>query len=197
MSVREVADAAGVNLGMFHYHFKSREAFLRAVMQQAYETMFATLSLEVAKPMDTASTLRYALRVIARFARDNRRFIARLLADALSGEKCAREFLRDNVPRHVRVLGALIARGQEEGIFMRLPMPQAIGVCAGSLFMPILVGGAAAESGEVPAAFARMLQATLLSNEAIDERIDLAIKAISREPASRPRKRTTKTRGKT
>ena len=33
LTVREVAEAAGVNLGMFHYHFKSREAFLRALLQ--------------------------------------------------------------------------------------------------------------------------------------------------------------------
>ena len=78
MSIREVAEAAGVNLGMFHYHFKSREAFLRALMQQGYETMFATLSLELARPSDTVSTLRYALRAIARFVRDNRRFLAAL-----------------------------------------------------------------------------------------------------------------------
>lgn len=170
---------AGVNLGMFHYHFKSREAFLRALMQQGYETMFATLSLELARPVDTLSTLRHALRAIARFVRDNRRFLARLLADALSGEPCARDFLRDNLPRHLDLLRALIAQGQEEGIFAPLALTQAMGVCAGSLAMPILAGGAMIDSAMLEPATAKMLEATLLTNDAIDQRIELALRAIS------------------
>jgi len=179
MSVREVAEMAGVNLGMFHYHFKSREAFLRALMQQSYEGMFATLSLEVSRPLDTATTLRHVLRAIARFVRDNRRFLARVLADALSGEDCARDFLRDNLPRHLNLLRALIAQGQKEGLIAAVPLTQAMGVCAGSLAMPILAGGAMIDSGMLEPATARALDATLLTNEAIDQRIEMALRAIS------------------
>src|SRR4051812_23986372 len=108
LSVREVAEAAGVNLGMFHYHFKSREVFLRAVMQSGYEEMFARLTLASAREGPVQQRLGDAMLAIARFVRDNRRFMARLLADALSGEACARDFLRDNVPRHLAVLRQFI-----------------------------------------------------------------------------------------
>jgi len=192
MSIREVAEAAGVNLGMFHYHFKSREAFLRALMQQGYETMFATLSLEIARPSDTVSTLRYALRAIARFVRDNRRFLARLLADALAGEACARDFLRDNLPRHLDLLRALIAKGQKEGVFAQMPLTQAMGVCAGSLAMPILAGGAMIDTGLLEPATAKMLDATLLTNDAIDQRIELALRAIGQTRETRDEKRETR-----
>jgi len=142
--------------------------------------------------------LRYALRAIARFVRDNRRFLARLLADALAGEPCARDFLRDNLPRHLNLLRALIAKGQEEGVFEAVPLPQAMGVCAGSLAMPILAGGAMIDTKMLDPATAKMLEATLLTNEAIDQRIDLALKALTRAaaPTARPARRTTKTRGK-
>ncbi len=50
LTIRQVADAAGVNIGMFHYHFGSREAFLRALLQQTYEGMFADLRLEIRPP---------------------------------------------------------------------------------------------------------------------------------------------------
>src|SRR4051812_21696700 len=147
LSVREVAEAAGVNLGMFHYHFKSRDAFLRGVMQTTYEEMFARLTLESSRDGPPAQRLGDAMRAIARFVRDNRRFMARLLADALSGEPCARDFLRDNAPRHLAVLRQLIAEGQRDGIFLEMPLPQAMGFCAGSLAMPILAGGAMVDSG--------------------------------------------------
>jgi AcrR family transcriptional regulator len=189
MSIREVAQAAGVNLGMFHYHFKSREVFLRALMQQGYEAMFATLSLELARPADTVSTLRYALRAIARFVRDNRRFLARVLADALSGEACARDFLRDNLPRHLDLLRALIAKGQAEGVFAKIALPQAMGVCAGALAMPILAGGAMIDMGMLEVPTAKMLDRALLTNEAIDQRIELVLRAIKADARREARER--------
>jgi AcrR family transcriptional regulator len=190
LSVREVADAAGVNLGMFHYHFKSRDAFLRALMQQAYEEMFARLTLEVSVHRAASDSLRQAVRAIARWVRDNRRFLARVLADALGGQKCARDFLRDNLPRHFVVLQAIIAQGQAQGRIVDLPVPQVIGMCAGSVAMPILFGGALIDGGELPAPMAKTLANSLLSDAAIDQRIDLALAAISApQPISRKKGR--------
>ena len=158
LSVREVADAAGVNLGMFHYHFKSRDAFLRALMQQAYEEMFATLTLEVAREADPVVNLRNAFRVLGRFMRDNRPFLARVFTDALSGEQCAREFLRDNMPRHLGVLQRLVVDGQKAGL-IAIPFPQVIGLCGGALAMPILLGGALLESGALAGPMAAVVEA--------------------------------------
>jgi len=190
LSVREVAEAAGVNLGMFHYHFKSRDAFLRALMQQAYEEMFARLTLEVSVHRAASDSLRQAVRAIARWVRDNRRFLARVLADALGGQKCARDFLRDNLPRHFVVLQAIIAQGQAQGRIVDLPVPQVIGMCAGSVAMPILFGGALIDGGELPAPMAKTLAKSLLSDVAIDQRIDLALAAISApQPISRKKVR--------
>ena len=179
MSVREVAESAGVNLGMFHYHFKSRDAFLRALMQQTYEEMFARLALEVARDADPVTSLRAALRAIARFVRDNRPFLGRVLADALSGEKCARDFLGDNLPRHLGILQSLIEAGQRAGAFAPIPVMQALGTCGGALAMPILFGGALVDSGALAAPMARTIEATLLSDAALDQRIELVLAAIA------------------
>jgi len=190
LTIRQVADAAGVNIGMFHYHFKTREAFLRAVMQDTYETMFVRFTLEVARPVDAspAEHLRSAFRVLGRFLRDNRKFIARVLADALSGDPVARDFLRDNLPRHATVLAGLLAEGQRRGALRPMPPPQALGFCAGSIAMPILAGGAIVESGALPRAAARSLSEALLSDAAIEQRIDLALAALATS------KRTERTR---
>ena len=196
MSVREVADAAGVNLGMFHYHFKSREAFLRALMQQTYEEMFAKLSVEVARDAGTVENLRAALRAIARFVRDHRPFLGRVLADALSGEKCARDFLGDNLPRHLGILAALIEAGQKDGSFAPIPVPQLLGTCAGALAMPILFGGALIDSGALAAPMAKMIESTLLADAALDQRIELVLAAIAtgaKAPmATKPVRKTTR-----
>jgi AcrR family transcriptional regulator len=199
LSVREVADAAGVNLGMFHYHFKSREAFLRALMQQAYEEMFSRLTLEVGRGGDPVANLRAALRVLGRFARDNRPFLARVFTDALSGEQCAREFLRDNMPRHLGVLQRLVAEGQRQGRLVDIPFPQVVGLCGGSMIMPILIGGALLESGAVQGPAAKVIENCFIADAGIDQRIELALKALSQAKGAARRKaapRIRKSRGK-
>jgi len=191
LSVREVAEAAGVNLGMFHYHFKTRDAFLRALLQQTYEEMFTQLGVDIRSRGDlrnwrAVDSLRAALRFLGRFLRDNRPLVARVLADALCGERIALEFLRANMPRHLMVLQGLIAAGQEEGSLKRIALPQALGICAGCVAMPILAGGAIAE--HAPRPMSRTLRSTLLDDAAIDERIDLALAALA-APATKASRR--------
>lgn len=182
LSVREVAQRAGVNLGMFHYHFRSREAFLRAVLQQAYEEMFTTLTLEAKRDAPPVEGLRAALGVLGRFMRDHRPLLARVFADALGGEACAREFIRDNLPRHLRVLRRYHLAAQRHGELRPMPFAQALGVLGGALTMPILVGGAIADSGALTEGRRRSLERSLLSDAAIEERIALALGALAATP---------------
>lgn len=179
LSIREVADAADVNLGMFHYHFKTREAFLRALLQQMYEEMYSQLTYQGSAEWGPVENLRAALRFMGRFLRSNRPMIARVLADALCADPVALEFVRTNMPRHLGVMQALIVEGQKLGAFRPIPVPQALGFCAGSLAMPIIFGGAVAESGVLGKAGTKTLSEALLSDAAIDERIDLALAAIA------------------
>ena len=191
LSVREVAEAAGVNLGMFHYHFKTREAFLRALLQGVYDEMYAQLTVVAGKPVlhdDPVEHLRAALRFLGRFLHVNRRMLARVIADALSGEPVAIEFIKANFPRHIGMVHGLLALAQQAGRLKPLPLPQAMAMCAGSVVAPILFGGAALESGAIPPAQARALEATLLSDAALDQRVDTILDAIT-VPAPRPRTR--------
>ena len=168
-----------MNIGMFHYHFRTREAFLRAVMQSAYEEMFSRLTLGIDKEASATANLRAALRVLGRFVQGNRALIARILADALGGEAIARDFLKDNFPRHLGVLLMLVVAGQRAGELRAMAATQAIAFCAGALVLPILVGGSIAESGALDAAFAEGLKADMLTERALDERIDLALAALA------------------
>ena len=191
LSVREVAQAAGVNLGMFHYHFKTREAYLRALLQGVYEEMYSQLAAAGAGAAGSVAPrerLRAALRFMGRFIRANRPVLARVLADALCHEPIALAFVRENFPRHLGVIHALIADAQQAGEIMPLPIPQAMGFCAGSLAMPILFGGAVLESGALPGEPGAALEAALLSDAALDQRIDLALAALTPPTGSPSRK---------
>ena len=78
LSIRQVAQHAGVNLGMFHYHFKTKDAFAAAVLQQLYDGMFASLKLESLSSTSPIENLRSALMVLARFGLNQRQLLVRL-----------------------------------------------------------------------------------------------------------------------
>jgi AcrR family transcriptional regulator len=182
LTIRQVAEAAGVNIGMFHYHFKTREAFLRAVLQANYEEMFAHLPPAAAKaPQDVSpkELVRAALTALGHWALDNRAFVARVLVDAMSGDAVVREFFAANFPRHLDLVARLLAAAQAAGELRPMPAPQAIAFCAGAISLPSLVLGVVVDTGDLPKARKRALESAVLSRAAVDQRIDLALAALS------------------
>ncbi len=94
--------------------------------------------------------LRGALNVLARFIRDHRQLLQRLVADAMNREPLSLEFARANMPRHIGVIVGLIAAGQRAGILKPVALPQALSFVAGAVGAPILLGSALAESALAP-----------------------------------------------
>jgi AcrR family transcriptional regulator len=189
LSLRQVAEHAGVNLGMFHYHFKTKDVFVRSVLQQMYDGMFANLTLEAHHSQSPIENLRGAMTVLARFARDNRLLLARLIADALSGEAAMIEFLRDNLPRHIGVIAALIAQAQKAGAVRKISSTQAVAFIASSVGAPIILGTAAFASGTAPASLVKRFEREVLSNAAIAERVDMTLAGLAAtKPAATARK---------
>jgi len=187
LSIRKVALRAGVNPGMFHYHFGAKDLFVRQVLQELYDEMFANLELAASarSPRDALSA---ALNVLGRFARDNARLLRRLIADALSGDPLAREFLRANMPRHIGVLLSLIRSGQRAGLLRSMAPAQALVFLAGSVAVPMVIGGALADHDLVPGVAAG-LPALIGTDAAIAERVDCALAGLARRPARTARGR--------
>ena len=179
LSIRQVAERAGVNLGMFHYHFKTKDVFVRAILESQYNRMFASLEIATHRSTSVVENLRAAVMVLALFGRDNRLLLVRLAGDALAGEVMAVEFLRANLPRHLAVIAALIAQGQKIGRFRKMPMPQAIAFLMGGVGAPILLGAALVNSGFAPPPLASGLDDTVFSDAAIRERIEMALTGLA------------------
>jgi AcrR family transcriptional regulator len=178
LSLRAVAEHAGVNVGMFHYHFKSKNNFLRTLLQQMYEEMFATLSLEAAQDGDALTRLRGALFALAKFARDHRRVLARVWSDAMAGEAVAQEFFRDNAPRHLGVLFGLMQQAQAQGALRELPVAQRFAFLAGSIVMPLIFAAGLIEAGLEGTHLRHSFEQDVTTDAAIAARIDIALAAL-------------------
>lgn len=182
LSVRKVAERAGVNLGMFHYHFGNKDEFVRQLLQQLYDEMFANLEL-AASAGPVVDALRAALCVLGRFARDHSQLLRRLMIDALSGEPQAGAFLRANVPRHLGVIRNLIEDGQREGVLKTMAPAQALGFLAGSVAAPLFVAAALGGRGLAKPGVATRFAKDVATDAAIAERADCALAGLLATPA--------------
>ena len=182
LSVRKLAERAGVNLGMFHYHFGTKDEFVRRLLQQLYDDMFANLEL-AASGGPGVDALRAALCVLGRFARDHASLLRRLLIDALAGEPQAAAFLRANVHRHLGVIRRLIEDGQREGLLRKTAPAQALAFVAGSIAAPLLVAASLRDRALAKPGVAGRFAKEIASDAAIAERADFALAGLAATPA--------------
>lgn len=181
LSARKLTEYAGVNLGMLHYHFRSKENFIRTLLGQIYEQMFSELVIRAHEEASALHNLRNALHVLAHFGCTQKQLLLRIGADALAGEPVAVEFLQANVPRHVAVIAVLVTDAQRSGQMVVAPLPQVIAFLAGAVMAPVLLGAAALESRLLPAASSELMENEVLSMKAIEQRIEFALRGLSTE----------------
>ncbi|RZL36108.1 MAG: TetR/AcrR family transcriptional regulator [Rubrivivax sp.] len=179
LSVRRVAEAAGVNPAMVHYHFGSKDAFLRALLQQHYEAMFSALQLTSQGEADVMERLAAALLGVARFVREHRPLIARVWADAQAGEAVAQDFLRANAPRHLGVLMALLQQAEAQGRLPRQPVLTRFSFLMGAVVAPLLLAGGMQAIDAVPPALRAAVDAEMLSDAALERRIEWALLGLA------------------
>ena len=194
LSIRALAAHAGVNQAMFHYHFATKDDFLRTLLEQTYEEMFGALSAASEHAGPALERLRHALTTLARFARSNRRLLVRLWMDAVSGEAVALDFLRRNAPRHITLLLALLREAESERALRPMPPLQRLAFLMGSVALPMIFIGAIVEAGPGLPELAPVFESEVTSDAAIDERVGLALAALaaparpaSAQARSRPR----------
>jgi AcrR family transcriptional regulator len=181
LSVRALTQHAGVNLGMFHYHFKTKDAFLRQLLDRWYEEMFEQLSTSAQQAGPPLQRLREALFFLAAFFRDHGAILGRVIVDAAAGEPVAVEFIRTNAPRHLRLLLALMAQAQKDGDLARVPPLQRFIFVMSAVAMPLLIAPGVRSLGVEPGLLGGAVQTQVMSDKAIRQRIDLALKALSSE----------------
>jgi AcrR family transcriptional regulator len=188
LSIRQLTEHAGVNLGMFHYHFKTKDVFVRALLEQKYNDMFVNLQMKSKGNASALENLRASINVLARFARDNRLLLVRLLADAAAGESVALDFLRANMPRHLHVEIDLIKQAQKDGVLKTLPIPQALAFLVGAVGAPIMVGTAISQTSFSHAPVRKQLEQFVFTDAAIAERVDMALAGMAAPKKSGGRK---------
>jgi AcrR family transcriptional regulator len=179
LTVRALTEHAGVNLAMFHYHFRSKDDYLRRLLGAWYEELYAPLR-EVASAAGTPrQRLGAALFSFAVFVREHRAVLGRVALDAASGHGVAVAFLRENAPRHLHLLLSLMEQGEREGALAPMAPLQRFIFVASGVATPLLIGPGMHALGVAPQVLGAGLQDQVMGDDAIRQRIALALDAIS------------------
>ena len=181
LTLREVAAKAGVNLGMFNYHFKDKRNFLCRVMEEMYEEFLAKFNWEVAVGETSLEQLRNALRALGRFVRDNRRLLTALGRDVMEGDRDIVRFVEDNFSRHMTVIYKIVQQCRKEGYLApAIPVPQVLVFLAASVAGPSIMFNVVdrAPTGLALTALKKTLSPMVIGDKALDKRVDMAIQAV-------------------
>lgn len=180
LSVREACRLAGVNTGMFHYYFGSREDFLRAVLKEMYAEFLVQFKAGVSAGGTPRARLKNALMEVGRFALGMRRIAPMLFADLAHGKKEAFAFVSGNFTEHIRQIAALAEECRPGSAVKRHSVPFVVGVLVPVMIFPMIVGGIMERNGvkAVGALSLEKLGEELFSEEGIAERAEIALRGI-------------------
>lgn len=180
LSLRAVAAKAGVNLGMFNYHFRNKEDFLRRVASEFYEAFFEKITLEMEMEKNPEEQLRRVVLNLAQFARDHRWLLLALGRDVLEGDQKLARMMGSLIPRHGVILVRLIRECKRTGLIADIPLPVVIPFILGSLVGPIMMMTVLERVNlrHPLDAIKKRIISYLLTDSVIEQRLELAFRAL-------------------
>ncbi len=181
-SVRELCAKSKVNLGMFHYYFKTKERFDQEVLRAIYAQMIQDISIETSPQLSARKNTEHILKSIHTFVRKNQVLLSALAADILSGDKHTLQFIVQHFTEHVSLLLKELRRAKLTPQAAAMP----IGSLAVTLVLPValpqLFSGTLERLGRhlLPPAAQKAIS-SVLSEENTDKRIALLLQAVFEE----------------
>lgn len=178
--LREVADKAGVNLGMFNYHYKNKEEFSKAVLKVFYEDFFVNFERCLQAAIQNPTRIEHyeeALLKVGTYILSQVETFSLLVKDILNGEKIVLDFALTHGYRHVLLMVNLIMECQKNNVIRSDVSPQQI------LIMVATNMGITSAVGHrlysvVPGSAKNLIQEQILSIEQIQSRLKILIKGL-------------------
>ncbi|MFM4805685.1 TetR/AcrR family transcriptional regulator [Aeromonas bivalvium] len=179
LTVRELATAAGVNLGSFVYHFGNRDAFIDELVELWYSPLYDELKAVAAKGSypSAIATFEATVKALVGLVARQRGFINHLFGDALAGESAAQRFLLSLPRRHPLLLLEQVQKAQAEGSLVPGHPIQLMIFMMGSVGLPLVIAGSGRQLDWLPPEAAPFLS-QIDNPEAARQRLTWALRGL-------------------
>lgn len=179
LTVRKVASGARANLGSFVYHFGTRDAYVRELIETWYAPVMSRVTLVVDSDAHPIDRLRRAILQLIEFGAEQEVFVTRVILAAASGDAPARAFLSSIAGRHPRLLLRLVKAAQNDGTLVREHPIQILMFIFSSVGLPRLL----ATAWQGLPVFGKRLSAALIriarDRDRTIQRLDWALHGLS------------------
>jgi len=189
LTVRAVAADAGVNLGTFVYHFRSRAAFADELIAHWYAPLWTQLQDTVEAPSSPLERFRLLVLQVVRWLAANRSLVGHLLLDAAAREPAALRFLRRLGQRHPALILQALRDAQQAGQVVPAEPLHLMMFTMAAAGMPVLLAQGLGARRLVPPAMGRLALAYALEPAHIEQRVQWVIDAIGQPRALRSARR--------
>ncbi|CBW26920.1 putative TetR-family regulatory protein [Halobacteriovorax marinus SJ] len=140
MSIQRVADEAGVNLGMFSYHFKTKANFIQQVLRSIREDAQGAVGFTFSDTDTSIEKFQKFLFFMAKTFRDQRKLVLSLFKDILNQDPDVSEMVLKKSNDQLEVLRQLIIECQKDGyIDEKTPVRQIELFCNSAMKGPIVM----------------------------------------------------------
>ncbi|MDR1695720.1 MAG: TetR/AcrR family transcriptional regulator [Endomicrobium sp.] len=178
-TVRQLCKKAKVNLGLFHYHFASRENFEKVVLKNLYGNFMKDFEINISKDMDSLKKLEAARSMLFDFVLKNSSIISGIIIEIFSGNADKFSFVKENFSKHAVLLYSIIEQGKKEKAFKDADTVSLLISAVAPVIVPI---AAASVLGRViskkDSAKISKLVSKLTDEKFIKERMELSLKGI-------------------
>lgn len=178
ISVRDVMTRAGVNHGLFHYYFKTKERFFEEMVQNLFNEFYVAAEGAPQGSQDPLEKLRSLLIASAFFVRDGWPLLWPVLKDPTIN-KVARKRFYGKVGPHLKLLNAALQECRRKGRLAPDPDSRAMMDLLNSTMAPILMHQLMMEAtpelvseGYIPS------KKNSVDKEEIHKSVDLALRRI-------------------
>lgn len=180
-SVRQLCAKSKVNLGMFYYHFKTKDNFDRALMKAIYTEMLADINIKISPAAAPRQNVRAALLSISAFIQKNRVLLSSLAGDVFSGNSQIAQYVQKNFTEHVAILRQQLKRAHKDGLLKTHDDIEAMLTIVPTVVMPQLLLGVIER---MPLSLAKRVQGTFIKHRVesgVAKRVDLLLDAVFKE----------------
>jgi len=180
-TVRQLCKKAKVNLGLFHYHFVSRENFEKAVLKNLYGSFMQDFEINIPKELDAAKKLEMARKILTDFASKNALILASIIIEIISGNADKFSFVKENFSKHITLFYSIMEQGKKEKIFKNADTFSLMIIAIAPIILPIAASAVLKKtvSKKDSEKIAKLLD-KLSGEEFIKERMELSLKGILR-----------------
>ena len=179
MSLQRVADEAGVNLGMFSYHFKTKANFVRKVLESIKEDAMKQAQFEMPAGATSIEKLRKFLRFMGQSFRDQSGLALAMFKDFLNQDPVITELVITNSNQQFEVLQSMIRECQKDGyIDPDLPIEQIQTFCSTAIKGPVIMSAALARLQKGKKKISPKIKTPPLTDAAIGEIVDMVLRGL-------------------